>query len=313
MLFRSQRDNGAVLKADAFSIAEVKDELDPYTIVRIKKKGSTDDAEYYVADQESSKAWSNEGIYEVEVINRLGYSYTLNIEISNSEYASLSFNGFGAEKAKAVITTYGAQNVKLPMNLIRYGYELVGYEDEAGNQYSDQISKIVFKGRKVLTTVWKAKEFKLELTDGEGNTIKTETLEFGRKIELPYPTLKEGEVFEGWTENGERLQENTYTLLSENNVTLVALTEKKQTAPIETAPPEESNEPAKKRHIWPWIVGAAAALLIAAKLRKKSTPSDNQTTTNNATPQQPNTSVNITPVTPYHTENPQNNSDEKRE
>ena len=307
----TQSDNKTTLKADAFSIANVKDELDPYTLVRVKKIDSKEDAEYYVADQESVKAWSDEGTYEVKVVNRLGYSYTLKVEINDSDYASLSFSGFGTEKTKAVITTYGAQNVALPMNLTRYGYDLIGYKDESGTEYKDQISKIVFKGTKVLTTVWKAKEYKLELTDRDGNTLKTETLVFGRKYDLPAPNLKKGEMFVGWAENGIRLQDNTYTLQSENDVTLVALIEKQQTASLDSMHPDEPEPAPRKRHILPWAAGIIAILVIAAKLRKKSASPENPISTSISPSQQSGSSMNPTPLLPSHPDKQQSDSDER--
>ena len=271
----SQADANAVIKADAFSIGAVKDDLDPYTLICVKKAYGNDLAEYYVSDQECSKAWSDEGTYEVKVINRLGYFYTITVEIENSDYASLSFIGTGTENAKAVITTYGAKNVTLP-KLVRKGFELTGFEDESGNKYSDEISEIVFKGTKVLTAVWKAKQFDLILTDENGNTLKTDTLEFGRKYDLPAPNLPENLLFVGWAENGERLTDNTYTLSEEKDITLVALTEQKQVTTTETESNSEKEE--KPKNSIKWLLGAgglAVLVMIFKELKKKPLPPAN--------------------------------------
>lgn len=221
-------DNGRSIKVDAFRIEELTDSLDPYSIVKVRKdKG---EPEYYVAGQKSTKAWSDDGIYDVTVVNRLGYTYSISIEIKDSKYAVLTFDGIGTEETDAIVTSMGDHNIPLPL-LHRYGYELEGFSDEDGNRYTNEIASIMFKGNKLLTAVWKAKQYKISLQDEDGNILRTDTIAFDQKYSLPTIDLIEGYSVLAWKENGVQLEDFSYTLKSENDVVLTAVLEKKQTDP----------------------------------------------------------------------------------
>ena len=128
-----------------------------------------------------------------------------------------------------------------------------------------------------MTAVWKAKQFNLTLKDENGNTLKTDTLEFGREFDLPAPNLPENLLFVGWAENGERLTDNTYTLSEEKDVTLVALTEQKQvtTTVTENSTSEKEDKPKNGKK---WLLGAGGLVVLVVifkALKKKPSPPAN--------------------------------------
>lgn len=255
-----------IIKATAFSISEIKDALDPYCIIKVVNT-NTSRTEYLAADENlSTKAWSDDGTYEISLVNRLGYTYSVKIEIENSTTSSLTFKGIGTEQLNAIITQYGSKDVALP-KLSRYGYQLMGFKDDDGQMYSGQIDKIKFRGEKLLTAVWEAKKFKISLVDQDGNVLKSDTLEFGQKYELSEPDLGNHFQFLGWTENGKMLDEKTYTLNKESDITLVAKAEEiKPNAPII----EEEQESSKPWGVIAIVGGLGIGMAAFVVLRKKS-------------------------------------------
>ena len=147
--------NGTHIEVEAFSIDSIKDLLDKYSLVIV----SDGQREFpFAANQEATGVWTDPGEYQVKVVNRLGYYYTISVTVVESENATIRFSGEGTESVKDILTKYGDQGIKLP-EITRYGYELVGFEDDNGNVYSDEIAAISFKGTVVLNTVWKAKQY----------------------------------------------------------------------------------------------------------------------------------------------------------
>ena len=194
------------------------DSLDPFTTVIISDSSKS---YYYVADQLATGAWSTPDDYEIVITNRLGYSYSIAVKVTESDYASVVFAGEGTEKIKAIVTQFGNKNVALPA-LERYGYTLTGFEDKYGHLYTNEISEIMFKGTTVLNAVWEAKQYTLYFHDTAGNDItEPMTIEYGREYELPAPNLNDEIVFLGWTHNGETISSAKLSVDQEGDIVLI--------------------------------------------------------------------------------------------
>ena len=216
----TQENDGSQIEAEAFSIEAVKDSLDPCGLIIVSDTNGQTEA-FYAEDQVMKGVWIDPGVYEVKVVNRLGYSFVIKVNVVETEYAIVSFTGYGTDETQDILTTMGAKNVKLP-ELIRCGYSLIGFEDEKGNLYEDEIPEISFKGTIALNAIWKAKQYTITLQDQEGETINTLVVDFGKEYELPYPSLPKDCTFLNWTCNGKPIENNLITLSSEGDITLVA-------------------------------------------------------------------------------------------
>ena len=252
----TQSDANTHVEADAFSIASIEDPLDPYSLVVVSDGKK---AYPYAADQPAKDAWSDPGTYEIKVVNRLGYGFTVSVTVTESDYATILFSGEGTEKADYILATYGDQNVQLP-EIARYGYNLVGFEDENGTIYSDEISTIAFRGTVVLNAVWQAKQYTVTLQSSDGSNINTLVMDYGKEYELPEPELPDGIVFTGWTLNGTPLESNVITLQSEGDITLVASTAGHETSD-EKPQISEEKKPNRK---WTLCVGILVVVLAVA-------------------------------------------------
>ena len=215
----TQANDGAAITVDAFEISSIVDPLDPYTLVTIS---DTANSYQYVADQMATGAWAAPGDYEITITNRLGFTYSITISVTDSGYSALMFTGEGTESTKAIVTQYGDEHISLPA-LQRYGYNLVGYVDENGQLYTDEIAKIRFKGTLVLNAVWEAKQYSIHFQDTSGNTIADSVVvNFGSQYEVPELNLESGVEFLGWSVNGETIDTTSLTIDKEGDIVLVA-------------------------------------------------------------------------------------------
>lgn len=248
------------IAAQAFEIERLTDDLDPYSLVSIV--ATTDDnkesTQYFVADQSSIPAFTDNGKYEIKVINRLGYTYSFYVNISGSTYATLLFTGEGTDDTSAIFTSRGTKNIELP-KLVRYGYELVGFRDEDNILYSSKVEQILFCGTKVLEAEWKAKQFQMILTDEDGKEIGKKTIEFGKPITLEEAESVNDKKFDCWKFEGQRIKDMSFTLDKESDVTLVA-SYKKQILQVEETKSSDSD----KRSSKPIFLFVAAAISISA-------------------------------------------------
>ena len=256
----TQADDGAAITVDAFEIGGIVDLLDPFTLVTISDASNS---YQYVADQMATGAWTAPGDYEITVINRLGFGYSVNITVTDSGYSALMFTGEGTESTKAIVTQYGDEHISLPV-LQRYGYNLVGYQTESGQIYTDEISKILFKGTMVLEAIWEAKQCSIHFQDASGNTLTDSVIvDFGSQYELPILNLDSEINFLGWTVNGEPIDTTTLTIDEEGEIVLIASLSK----PIDSD--EEPNEANGGITLW-LVVGLAAIIVFASIVVLKS-------------------------------------------
>ncbi len=232
----TQDDDGANISADAFSIQEISDDLDPYNLLIIKDANGN--ASSYVADESMNGAWSDDGVYEVSVVNRIGNKFSFKINITDSEFATIAFSGNGTEGFQSLVVKRGDQNVKLPIPE-RYGYDFAGYSDEDGTIYEDVIEQIPFNGKKVLSPKWNRKTFEVVLKNDDGSVIEVLPAKYGYELEIPDQTPPEGYVFDGWKLNGELLSDNTITVTEEGDIILIASMSK--VGGLQTINTEENN------------------------------------------------------------------------
>lgn len=173
---------GQTIKTDSFQIADLTDALDPYALV-IVKNGQREFM--YQAGKTSDEIWSDPGKYTITCVNRLGYGYTVNVTVMESDNAVITFSGDETEGLQSILTMYNASNVKLP-TLSQKGYNFVGFTDsESGKIYNGEIAKIDFRGEKTLISAWTPKTVTVYFMDVNGNLIKEmPDAEFGRFYEL---------------------------------------------------------------------------------------------------------------------------------
>lgn len=214
----TQKDDGTVIEVEAFSIADIRDELDPYAFIVVSDSHGE---EFCSNDTLGLHVWSDPGDYQIKVVNRLGYSYVINVKVTESNYATIRFTGEGTEDTQDILTNYGAKDIELPV-ISRYGYNLVGFEDESGFLYNDKIEDVTFRGSVVLNAVWRAKQYTVALQNSDGSPISTMIVDFGKEYELPTPELKDGASFHGWKYDGNYIDSNILLINSEGNISLIA-------------------------------------------------------------------------------------------
>lgn len=264
-------DANTTIEADAFSIESISDVLDPYALVIISKDGEV--VSMYAADQFTKGAWSEEGKYCIRVINRLGYGFTINVVVSESDYSVITFDGDGTENTKDIITTIGSENVELPQ-LTRTGYSLACYKDVDGNIYTEKIDKITFKGNLTLTAQWEAQNVKVTVKDTLGNVIVDDSVDVGTIYSLPKIDVEPGKELVGWMCNGEICSEYI-EITNANDVIIEPVIKDIETGDVENV----TNE--KKKNPIGWILmlvgicgfGGYAAMYIKKK-SVKSVPED---------------------------------------
>ena len=214
----SQKDEGRVIDADAFSIEQITDSLDPYDLVIVTDEGGRKWS--FVEDQKTNGAWANKGVYKISVVNRIGNKFNFTVKINSPELAAISFKGIGTEEFEPRFLREGDTNVELPVPE-RYGYVFSGYCDDEGVKYESVIDEIRFSGSKVLTPIWESQKANITLEDPDGNIIGNYTAEYGAYFEIPDPEIQ-GYKIENWSLNGQILSENRIRIQSLEPITLVA-------------------------------------------------------------------------------------------
>ena len=214
----SQAEADTVIETEAFSVTNVSDDLDPYDLVLVKYENIVTP---YVADDLPKEVWTNNGDYEISVINRIGNKYSFTVRVIDSNYAAISFKGTGTESFQQIVANKGDSDISLPVPE-RYGYTFGGYKDDQGIEYGNKIDQITFNGSKTLTPVWVPKKFNIILKDSNGNEIDTLNVNFGAETEIPDALAPEGYIFDGWLDNGVKIEGNKVTISEEKDMVLVA-------------------------------------------------------------------------------------------
>ena len=260
-----QSKDGCTFEANAFSIVNIEDEVDPYSMVIVADKE-------FVTDQTNTqKEWSEEGSYELKIVNRMGYYYKIIINVLHSDYAAIQFEGEGTENLTNIVTSTGVKDLELPQ-LKRYGYDFIGFEDEQGTLFQDKIAEISFHGTKLLTAVWEAKEYAVIMQDKDGTEISRIKVEYGENVDLPTPEIEKGHVFNGWMKNGELVDGSHISIEEEGDVILTLSTSNE----VKLLDKVEKVEDIFSEHIYLYFaVGGVFLLLVIAvmnglaKRRKK--------------------------------------------
>lgn len=211
-----QKSDGQTIVVDRFTISEIVDALDPYSIVLVTVDGETF---AYTSTELPEEVWLLPGLYKVKCVNRLGANFTIDVKVNESNTAKIIFKGVGTEDFSSIVVEYGTRNVALP-STTRYGYDFGGFADENFIPYKDSISLVDFTGAKVLNIVWHPKKYTVTVID---STTKEYTTEFGKDFVVPEPCVRDGEEFLYWTVNGEKYDAATLSLESEGNVVIKAV------------------------------------------------------------------------------------------
>lgn len=239
----SIEDNLTSLDVDAFGLESLEDELDPYSVVYVK---SMDEDTFFSADDLVKKAWSEPETYEIKIVNRLGYSYSINVNVRESEYVVLSFTGDGTEELEDIVVKKDECNIALPP-LSRPGYVFEGFCDTEGNVFTDTIAKLPNKSQLELLATWSPKKVNVIVSDIDGKVLSEETANYGSVYIAPAYETKEGYTFNGWFYNGTLLEDNKILISSEEDIHLIP-------SLVEVASGEEVVMVEKKHHAWPWII-----------------------------------------------------------
>ncbi|MCR4660600.1 MAG: hypothetical protein K5765_01205 [Clostridia bacterium] len=176
-----------------FKISNIVDELDPYGLILVSYNGKN---EYYCISDLNEKEWLEIGNYVITLINRLGYKYSINLEVIDGLHSVVYFEGELSDKLSTIIYE-DEETIELP-TIVRYGYNFVGYKASDGTIYNNEIATIMLSGCDVLQTVWEAKKFTLTLML-DGDVYSKMTVEFDKSYSLPKLSL---ENFDGWGEDG---------------------------------------------------------------------------------------------------------------
>ena len=250
------KNAGRELTLSSFNIASIHDDLDPFALVIVRNNQREF---FYTAGSSGREIWSDPGDYTITCVNRLGYGYTVNVHITESDNASILFSGEGAEELPSIMTSAGEKNVVLP-ELSRYGYDFMGFFDVETNEiYHKNIPVISGSGEKTLTAVWSPKQVSITLLDPSGHTLETIDAKFGGSYDLSEYIQEDSCVFAGWEKNGTVFSGNTITVDAEENITLKACAEGAQDETVPAVPAPESGG-----FLWIVLVAAAVFLIAAA-------------------------------------------------
>ena len=74
-------DHDRDIVADSFSIMELKDLLDPWTLVILKHN---QEESFFTVQEGNETVWSDPGTYSITCVNRLGYGYTAQIAVARN-------------------------------------------------------------------------------------------------------------------------------------------------------------------------------------------------------------------------------------
>ena len=207
------------LECNYFSIQSIIDDIDPYNTLIISHN---DQKEIYCTDNLPNKTWTENGIYNITLINRLGTSFSFNITVDGN-YNSITINGMDGENSSSFLYVDNS-TVTLP-TLEKYGYNFIGYANENGVLIPNEITSILLKGYSFLDVIWEAKKFSLKLYNGE-ELLSEKVVEFGGTYTLPNLDSTETDTFVGWfDENGTKIE--TLEINEESDIQLFARFEKK--------------------------------------------------------------------------------------
>ncbi len=216
------RDNVASrIYTDSFSIKSISDQLDPYAMVVVKN--SSREFPFVVGD-EPDQIWSEPGDYTIQCVNRMGYGFTQEITVEESDNAVIAFNGEGTDSLQSILTYCGAKDVQLP-HPSRYGYDFVGFIDEDKQLFKDSIDTVPYRGEKILDAVWEPKQVSIYLCDENGKQINSIVGEFGKTYEIPTPEVSDGKTFIGWQKDGISLNSDDVQIDTEEDIVLTMVTE----------------------------------------------------------------------------------------
>ena len=134
-LVLTQQNSGKHYKCNNFKIKNITNELDPYGIIKIEK----DDQFVYIRqidDIDDLPYFDTEGTYSLTVVDRLGNSFTIYIDIYTAEkiYEVKFFNQNGFRTEKAYV---GKEFILERLDSLNNKLEFYCWIDQDGNEYKD--------------------------------------------------------------------------------------------------------------------------------------------------------------------------------
>lgn len=201
---------------DEFSIPSFTDILDGYALIIVKGPLEED---FYCANESIDKLWFTKGTYTIKCVNRLGYSFEIKVNVRETNRVQINFDGASSDGLVRIDTFYNETNVPLPVPE-RYGYDFIGFKDEEGILYSNEIKSIPFRGVVTLTTTWKPCQISITVIDGDSRSF---TAYYGQEFIIPEPILDENTSLDYWSVEGQRLDQNTFAIETTNNITITAI------------------------------------------------------------------------------------------
>ena len=196
-----QQNDSRQITVDSFSITDVVDETDKYSIIKVTNKGNQT-TEYFTTETIKEKIWTDKGEYEFKFVNRLGFDYSILVSIEDGIDTKIEFSGTGTEEIEPMSVQFGDSDILLP-KLERYGYELEGFEDEYGNVYTEEIEKVLYKGALVLSAKWQPKMVNIIMEEPDGTVYMNSQAPFGTEYTIaPYISEDIHEHVNGWLYEG---------------------------------------------------------------------------------------------------------------
>ena len=243
----SSANNGEEIVVNLFYLDNVIDQLGDLGVIEISDGKKT--TIYSIDDPNiSNDVYPGAGVYEISVVNRLGYKYTFNVKIENSNYYVINIKGENENEYFPVIYKDG-EIVKLPEQT-KYGYNHVGFKTEDGKVISEEAEATFLKGYTALEVVWEAKQFNVSFYVGE-SLYYTATVAFGDTLELPTINNIDGVSFAGW---GDELLQGTLTLNEEGDIKLIACFKNSEGVDVDISDISDNDDHSKKRAWWVWVI-----------------------------------------------------------
>lgn len=146
----NQSNEGLILNVNKFIISSIVDELDPNGLVIVSYN---DKVEPFVLSNLPNKVWFEKGEYTIKFVNRLGYCYSIKLIIEEEKYNYVTINDGTVET-----NLYSIDDVIILKALSKKGYDFIGYKDEVGNVYNNEVKVGDLTDNAILTAAWSPKQ-----------------------------------------------------------------------------------------------------------------------------------------------------------
>lgn len=214
-------DNDSPIYVDSFYLSDIVDELDPYGLVLVTSEFGE---EFCMPYEEMKSIWAQPGEYTVICTNRLGYTYSIDVVVYESNSVIVTVVDEFDEVLFSAVFADGETSMDLPM-LERDGYDLVGFEDIANMEiHTSSIDTLPEAGVITLQPVWQPKQLLVVYYDNSGRELETKDVYFGSTYGLEDYTVEDGFTFIGW-KCGDEIYKDIITISEDKNYALIPVVE----------------------------------------------------------------------------------------